>query len=49
MQAFRRDMAMLALEQKARQRHPLAGRTQADRAQAGGEIGAGSGHRWSHM
>ena len=47
MQAFRRDMAMFALEQQARQSHPLAGRAQAGRAQAGGKIGTGSGHRWA--
>ena len=41
MQAFGRDMAVFALEQQARQRHPLAGRAQAGLAQAGREVRAG--------
>ena len=46
MQAFRRDMAMFALEQQARANATRwrVGRKPA-RAQAGGKIGTGSGHR----
>ena len=49
MQALRRHMAMTALEQQARQRHPLAGGAQAGLAQAVGKIEAGVGHDRTHM
>ena len=41
MQAFRRHMPVTALEQHARQFHPLAGGPQASLAQARGGLGAG--------
>jgi hypothetical protein len=49
MQAFGRDMAVLALEQQARQRHPLPGGAQTGLAQADREVGAGTGHCDAHM
>ena len=49
MKAFRSDMAGTALEQQARQSHPLPRRAKAGRAQAGSEIVAGSGHGRTHM
>jgi hypothetical protein len=49
MQSFRGDVTMAAFEQQARQRHPLPGRAQAGRAQAGGKIGTRRRHCWAHM
>jgi hypothetical protein len=42
-------MAVIALEQQARQRHPLSRRAQAGLAQAGGEVETGTGHWQDHM
>jgi hypothetical protein len=42
-------MAVFALEQQTRKRNPLAGRAQTGLAQAGREVGAGSGHCDAHM
>jgi hypothetical protein len=42
-------MSVVALEQQARQRHPLAGGAQTGLAQAGREVGAGTGHCHAHM